>query len=417
MKPKLHSFTTLSVFGALLGCAQIAPSPPVAQPRTVGSQTARMPVKVTAVRPAPQGASAAEVLFSVGRYEHNAGQLAQAAAHYTQALELDPDHVGALNALAVIHAQSGRTAEALKLFSRALALSPKAAHVHNNMGYALMRAGRLDEAGERLREARTLDPASLQASQNLALLAKEEGRRAALAAGPASAPPAQPSPTAGVSGPQFVAVSPNVFELRMPAPAALPVAQAGTLPPAKAAVVPALPSQPVQAVAPVVAAGASSQALPVVERPMPTPLVAASMKPESTVGRQEMAATVKLDFNALKGVRLEISNGVGITRLARRTADRLAPTGIITARLTNALPYRQVRTEIQYMAGADLSAQALQARLPVTATKVASSTLERGVQIRLVLGHDVAGRDLAAWLDEEAGPVAQQQLIGGWMLT
>ena len=184
MKRKLHSVTTLSVFGALLGCAQIAPPSPTSPAAASRGPLEKIPVKVAAGPVATTGTSGADVLFSVGRYQHSAGQLEQAALHYTQVLELDPNHVGSLNALAVIHAQAGRTDEALKLFNRAMQLSPKAAHIHNNMGYALMRAGRLDEAGVQLREAQALDPGSVQAAQNIALLTREEAKRAAVAAKP-----------------------------------------------------------------------------------------------------------------------------------------------------------------------------------------------------------------------------------------
>lgn len=101
----------------------------------------------------------------------------------------------------------------------------------------------------------------------------------------------------------------------------------------------------------------------------------------------------------LRGVRLEVSNGVGISNLARRTADRLATEGVLTVRLTNAKPYRQAKTEIQFVTGQGLAAQALQSRLPVAACAVAASRLNAGVQVRLVLGHDVTGRALAEWLD------------------
>ncbi len=408
MKRKLHSVAALSVFGVLLGCAQIAPPSPKNQLAASRGPLEKMPVKVAAGSVATTGASGADVLFSVGRYQHSAGQLEQAALHYTQVLELDAHHVGSLNALAVIHAQAGRTDEALKLFIRAMQLSPKAAHIHNNMGYALMRAGRLDEAGVQLREAQALDPGSVQAAQNMALLAREEGKRAAMAAKPEPQPTAAAVPT----GPALVAVSENVYELRMPAAQSnvVPAVQVAAQPVAQPVVIQSAMQVNVKAAIPVVADAAASAAEPRVT----ASLVTVSLKPELDPGWQKTVQAVKPAENLLKGVRLEVSNGAGVTQLARRTADRLAPTGVITARLTNAKPYRQVRTEIQFLAGQDLAAQALQARLPVTAKAVTSSELQRGVQIRLVLGHDVAGRAMAAWLDEKTVRVAQLSEVGGW---
>lgn len=117
----------------------------------------------------------------------------------------------------------------------------------------------------------------------------------------------------------------------------------------------------------------------------------------------------------LRGVRLEVSNGVGIRKLARRTADRLATEGVLTVRLTNVRPYRQAKTEIQFVTGQGLAAQALQSRLPVAARAVPASQLSAGVQLRLVLGHDAAGKSVAAWLDaKEKQQVAIATRGGGW---
>jgi len=485
MKRKVKVATALSVFGAFLGCAQISPPSGPAQPQAARGTADKMPVKVAAGQPTPKGASGAEVLFSVGRYAHGAGQLEVAAQRYTQALEMDPTHVGALNAMAVIHAQADRTDAALQLFRRAMQLAPKAAHLHNNTGYALLRAGRLEEARAELKQARDLDPSSLQVAQNIELLPKEEGLRATALARAALEKAAGPE----VSALQLVAVAQNVYELRMPAPpaaqqsAALPaaapvpavaaaaapsvaaLAQAPAAPAVQPVVVSAAPAAIAAVAAPVVvvqapaapkapaaqvatvpvpvvqvaaAPAAQAAASPVAATPVAgvvpvTPAVAVapavpvavvakvavpSVKAEPMVIRPVAMPAGLATAQTLRGVRLEVSNGVGITNLARRTADRLAPTGVITARLTNARPFRQAKTEIQFVAGQDLSAQALQARLPVTAITVAAGKLDRGVQIRLVLGRDAAGRAIAAWLDTEAVRLAAapEPQGGGWAL-
>ncbi len=399
MQRKVKAATALSVLGALLGCAQVIPSSGPAHPQATRGTPDRMPVKVAAAPAAPRGASGAEVLFSVGRYAHGAGQLDVAAQRYAQALEMDPAHVGALNAMAVIHAQADRTDEALRLFKRATQLAPKAVHIHNNTGYALLRAGRLDEARAALKQALDLDPSSLQTAQNLDLLAKEDRRRATASATSAQ----EKAGVAEVSGLQLVAVARNVYELRMPAPQSAPQSVAPVAVAVAVAQAPATPAAQPVVVSPAVVAVAAVVA-PMVAEAMPTRQAGLT------------AATHGAAAHSLRGVRLEVSNGVGIANLARRTADWLAPTGVITARLTNARPFRQAKTEIQFVSGQDLSAQALQARLPVTAAAVAADKLDRGVQIRLVLGRDAAGRAIAAWLDtqEVRLAAAPQPRGGGW---
>ncbi|MGH8858618.1 MAG: LytR C-terminal domain-containing protein, partial [Polaromonas sp.] len=99
----------------------------------------------------------------------------------------------------------------------------------------------------------------------------------------------------------------------------------------------------------------------------------------------------------------------------RRMAARLAPIGVVAARLSNARPYRQMKTEIQYAAGQDRFAQALQVRLSLPAKAVVSSRLEPGVQVRLVLGHDLVGKNLATWPDSADEPSAGSSHSGGWV--
>lgn len=116
----------------------------------------------------------------------------------------------------------------------------------------------------------------------------------------------------------------------------------------------------------------------------------------------------------LPGVRLEVSNGVGIRHLARRTAQGLAAWGLVTARLSNQPGYRQARTEIQYSTGHQGAAQALAERLPLTPA-VSAARLAPKVQLRLILGHDQAGRAIAEWIESASRTVAAQETASGWL--
>src|SRR3990167_6158862 len=420
MKHKLNAVASVSMLGTLLGCAPLMPVAPLAGSSAAASraQAGAMPVKVAPVSAVSPAMPSNEALYTMGRAAHGAGQLALAAQRYEQVLKRAPDHVGALNALAVIYAQSDRTDEALKLFVRASNLALGVALVHNNTGYALLRAGRLDEAERALKQARELDPSNLQTQQNLALLARAQAER-------------QPAVRAVESGaedkaaPRLVVESPNVFELQMPASAqaaaAGPIenndASSGSVAGAGEKAAPTL-----VAVAPNVYALQAPVTLATGIRAATNPVQVAAgpfgrnLSPAPALSAEVMLRLAEMAARAeLRGVRLEVSNGVGISNLARRTADRLATEGVLTARLTNAKPYRQAKTEIQFVTGQAPAAQALQSRLPVAARAVPASRLNAGVQLRLVLGHDVAGRAIAAWLDGgEQQQVATATQGGGW---
>ena len=371
MNRKITVAASLSMFGMLLGCAQFAPpASPAASPAPSGMLTRALPVRVAGAATITPAMPVPEAWYASGRSAHGAGQLGLASGHYEKVLALDADHVGALNALAVVHAQLDRTDEALKLFARARQLAPGVAHIHNNAGYALLRAGRLEEAEPALKLALALDPQSVPTRQNLELLARAQAERGPV--GPtaqlpeAAVLPALPTPAA----PRLVRVSPQVYSLELPV--ATVVAQA----------------KPEPAIA--------MNADPFAER-----------QPGGGLPGAAGAGTAE---SGLAGIRLEVSNGAGIARLARRTAERLALAGVSTARRTNALPYQQARTEIQFARGQEAAAQALQSRLPLAARAVASDPMPAGMQLRLLLGHDAASQAIAVWL---AAPSVQETAAVG----
>lgn len=368
---KLKTLASLSVLGSLMGCSSMMPG------SLHGTQSVRTAaaglVKMAPLPPVGTAMAEHEVLYVTGRSAHGAGHFARAVAYYERTLALKPDHVGALNALGVLHAQAGRTAEALALFDRARVLEPLAAHIYNNMGFALLNANRLEEAELRLRTARALDPDSRQILENFDLLAKariehDERSRSVAQGGPAGGAyvvqDVDPS-----SGPQLVAVAPHVYELRIPGPQAIEAmaraqAAAADLPPNEAA-------------AP----------------PQPLTLARALTTEAPTLAQAEPA-------------RIEVSNGTGAPRLARRTANKLAPAGILATRLTNASSFQQAQTRLQYLAGQERVVDALQAALPMPVQAVEVGTLGGGTQVRLVLGHDGAGKAIARWAQPDSSRLA-----------
>lgn len=350
MKPCTKLFSLLST-GTLLGCAQLSLGPTLSEPVAVPGPRASVLPLVQSVERNSSPVSELEGIFIVGRSAHGAGQLALAEERYGQVLKMQPSHLGALNSIAVIYAQTGRIDEALKTFKQALELDPQASHVHNNLGYTLLRGGRLDEAERELKLAHDQNPSSSQTRQNIELLARSKETLAA--------------------GPQLVAIAPHVYELRDPSEHSSTQTQAST------------------------AAG--------------VPLSKSTTGVAGPVASQERAIS-----GALQGVRIEVSNGVGIRYLARRTAERLAPMGVVTARLTNQPRYQQAKTEIQFSAGQGGAADVLATKLPVAVRAVPSARLAGNIQMRLVLGHDLAGKAVAAWLESSGETRVALAADDGW---
>lgn len=365
MKHYVKLVSALST-GTLLGCSQFALAPAPSNPVAASAPRAATVPRVQPVERISSPVPEVEGLFIMARSAHGAGQLDLAEARYAQVLDRKPSHLGALNAIAVIYAQTGRADKAFQAFRAALALDPTASHLHNNLGYALLLAGRLAEAESALQAAQNLNPSSAQTRQNLELLARAKAHAAAQAASPGQESPAETA----VTGPQLVAVARSVYELR---------------------------DAPTTLRTPAVAlADTQTERLP------------SENAGQAALKEAAPAATT------LRGVRIEVSNGAGIRHLARRTAQRLSPMGIVTARLTNQPRFRQLRTEIQFGAGQQAAADALSAKLPVAVQVVPAKYVSSNTQMRLVLGRDLTGKSITAWLDSAPELQLAQGSHDGW---
>ena len=86
--------------------------------------------------------------------------------------------------------------------------------------------------------------------------------------------------------------------------------------------------------------------------------------------------------------RIEVSNGNGITGMAKHYRMVLGHLGILVDRISNDKPYRQVATTIQYRPGFEQHAanlqKALQGKVQLASRELQSS------DVRLVLGKDAA---------------------------
>jgi predicted O-linked N-acetylglucosamine transferase (SPINDLY family) len=103
------------------------------------------------------------------------GQLAEALAHYTEALRLRPTYAEAHNNLGIVLGRQGQVVEALAHYREALRLRPTFAEAHYNLGRLLAQQGQRAEAMAALEAALRYRPDWPQAAHNLAwLLATQE---------------------------------------------------------------------------------------------------------------------------------------------------------------------------------------------------------------------------------------------------
>lgn len=291
------------------------------------------------------GRATPEGMYRLGRYYQGRVSYDQAIAAYRAALEQDRNFADAHNGLGVIYASQGRYDEAIREFQMAIAIASHLAHLHNNLGYAYLLQGSNEKAVKALQEAWRLDPGNEKTLHNLVLahqrlsgVEKEQsvGRPIPIPT-TASQSGAKPSTVEKIksrpeSSVRLVAVAPNVYELREPELGAKPV-QAGEV--------------------------------------------------------QESRATRQQTGPQLKPFKLEVSNGNGVTGMARRVAGRLERIGIATGRLTNQLPFDQASTEVQYREGYRPEAARLASALQGAVSVVRNDRLRNDIHVRLVLGQDI----------------------------
>lgn len=364
----------------------------------------------------PAGTAAGQ--YAVGRIELADGRIGAAIVRFRNALKLDPAFVDAQNGLGVAYGQQGRFDKAAEAFRAALALAPASPYVLNNLGYAEMKAGRLVEARESFRHSLAIDPKNVHTRENVRLLVQlEQDSRAVVmevapapvrAAAPAQAAPPQASVATVLSRTDktmLVQLAPNVYELRPASPIAdaherSPVVSPVAVQPVVAPVAVAAPAVAAAAVAtPAVAAAAITEAA-VTEAPRaasPTPAVVRTVAPRATPSAPAVVRTAAPRAPVAAVTRFEVSNGVGIERLAARTAVRFARLGIGISRVSNYESFDRVQTEIHYRKGFLEQARLVQAKLPVAAKLVASGSLRTDINVRLVVGRDMATGSLAWW--------------------
>jgi tetratricopeptide (TPR) repeat protein len=104
------------------------------------------------------------------------GQLEEAIAHYRQALRLKPDLADAHNNWGLALFEQGRPAEAVEHYRQALRLNPDHADAHNNWGVVLFQQGKFEEAIEHYREALQVKPNFPEAYNNWGLGLAEQGK-------------------------------------------------------------------------------------------------------------------------------------------------------------------------------------------------------------------------------------------------
>lgn len=363
-----------------------------------------------------------DAMYQLGRYYQGQRRYDQAAEAYHKALDADSGFVEAHNGLGVIYSMQRRYDEAITEFRAAISQAPMAAHLYNNLGHALYLQGAYAEAVTALTQAASLDPKNPRTLNNLALAYAKAGEAEksrqvfAIAANQASsdAVVAASTPPEQVVASQPAPIEPDLGAKPASSPSAgvTPVspAQAVDLQPASVESSPAT-QQAVAAQEPSVQTLAlpkdrgvisSAAVVPVataenrVEMAQAAPKVnepserAAPVQAAAIVASTEAVAP-EVALAQAESIRrhLEVSNGNGVTGMAKKIAYFLQESGYAKARLTNRKPFTVQTTQIQYRYGHQEDAEHLRSSLPGNTGIAPSNNLRADINLRIVLGKDM----------------------------
>lgn len=377
MKTRLTLLSTVCSGGLLLGCAS-SPSlvvAPGASPSVMEAVT-----------------ESAQASYARGRHWHREQKLDLAQAAYTQALQTDPTHREAHNALAALFAARGDVDRAIVLLRSLADSHPDAAHVFANLGYAYFLKGDLKAASAALVQAVTLEPDSEPAQRKLALV------NAAIAHQAQQAQQAQRSQEATAAREpegmvaDILPISAGVYALHYRgmaqataplSPGQIPLLQ--TVPTAMAVSATVLPASP-QPVAVVVPAVTPAPMPVVLSEPEPAPVSV----PVSVPVSEPVSVPVFLPASTrvTPAVPIALINGNGRPGFAREVRAMMPADQWKVTRIANYPNFGMRVTRIEYKNQYYAAARQLADTMGVIA-QLHPNDLQIGSSVRVILGHDL----------------------------
>jgi tetratricopeptide (TPR) repeat protein len=303
--------------------------------------------------PSEQIAIGAEHAYLVGRTHHLERRPEQALRYYQAALQASPGHVDARNGLASLYAEQGELDKAIALWEAltASADGPESAYMVSNLGYAYFLRGDLASARAALEKACLLDPLNYRAWHHLGNVLGQAGEH--------QRAEAMYRQAAELLGHDFKAD---------------------------------------YAVAPRAGVAAIDSALKAArEKDVDGWAQTEVRQTEGGVfilRRVEADGAVALAAAPSSRAMLEIRNGNGVDGMARKLARAMNEGSTRVVRLTNQKGYGVKQSRVEYSAAFKGTAQRLAER--VGASRLVQVDSVAGADIRLVLGHDLAGKTVKA---------------------
>ncbi|WP_147376941.1 LytR C-terminal domain-containing protein [Noviherbaspirillum saxi] len=402
MRATLKIIAGACAAGALCGCA---------------SNQSPTALKIVPTMQVKHSYETADAHYRLGRYFHGAQRWEEARKSYQQVLVLEPGHVKARNALAVLYAEHGDYEKAIPLLREQIQATPDAGHLFSNLGHTYYLNGEFELARISLEKAIALDPKNSRAWHNLGNVLEKLGgterARTAFAQAKVAALGMPPLPAE-----QLAAAQAGDHSRRHAAAGSGQAVIASTVvkpvsannPPHNAAPEEKFRSE-IKLIGPGVyevrrvgSTATVAATLSVTStasqhpgtRAMPQPearSVGAAASPKGAIRPPSPALVPRrpgqVDAkSSLVPVLMEVSNGNGIRGMARSIEQIVGSRDLQVVKLTNQQRFDVKATRIEYKDGYEQAARTLADRLGQD-VPIVRSTTAFGSHLRLILGRDM----------------------------
>ena len=361
--------------------------------------------------------------YLLAGYYQERGRHKEAIEEFKKVLLIDPGYVKAYNGMGVSYDMLGDFPRAIECYNYALKLDPNVGYVYNNLGYSYLLQGNLDDAITALTRAIVVNDQDKRFHNNLGLAYAEKGQYdLALAEFKLASDEAKAHynmaqlyfkkglfEEAKSHYAMALKINPSLTIVRTGLKAADALARIFEPIPNKAEPKRlVIPDQPIVRTAEMEKPVPSDQSAtvnsesgkevvynPSTDEGSETNQLASRVQPPMPIDKEEQ--TVSIDqgteikqLTSLKNVGIEISNGNGARRMAKKVGDYLKERGLKVTRLTNANHFRHSGTKIIYQKEYDKAAEQVAEHLPVYRAKEEIERFDRpNIRVKILIGKDL----------------------------
>lgn len=345
----------------------------------------------------------ADGYYALGRYLQDTQRSDEAFQEYLNALKVDPYHLKAQVAIAVLHAKRGDYLTSISQLKAIAEKSPSGAYLYNNLGYAYYLNGDYNNAVLALDKALAMDSTNVRAMNNLAdsLSKLGQAERAgeifalaktiktgkirpadnqAMASGNTKADDTIPTPSLTTT--QSLATYSETGVEQHSAQTEVKQVSSGIY-------------EITKAEAPVANSGLANVPAPEIKILAQSGGVSFKIDPLVNKLFDENALAIAADSDLTnRAFVIEIVNGNGIRGFARKTGETLTKLGLNQPqKLANKKRYNQYKTVLEYRVGYRGEAVQLARTLNTAPVLMKSNSMSNNADLRLVLGRDVINSD------------------------